>query len=114
MDPDVMLRARLVGLLSRCWELRQNLTFYDAAYVALAEALHSTLLTGDRRLARSSGPSCPIETIKSSSARRRSRCIERLTLPEPMTRDRARNRKPPLRKGIRETSGRACITAARP
>ena len=59
-------RARQVDLLSRCWELRQNLTFYDAAYVALAEALQSTLLTGDRRLARSSGHSCSIETIMSS------------------------------------------------
>jgi predicted nucleic acid-binding protein len=59
-------RARHVDLLSRCWELRDNMTCYDAAYVALAEALQSTLLTGDRRLARSSGHSCPIETIKSS------------------------------------------------
>ncbi|MGH8860118.1 MAG: type II toxin-antitoxin system VapC family toxin [Jatrophihabitantaceae bacterium] len=49
-------------LLGRCWELRQNLTFYDAAYVALAEALQVTLLTGDRRLSRAAGPSCPIET----------------------------------------------------
>jgi predicted nucleic acid-binding protein len=56
-------RARHVDLLSRCWQLRQNLTFYDAAYLALAEALESTLLTGDRRLARSSGHSCSIETI---------------------------------------------------
>lgn len=56
-------RAGHIGLLGRCWELRQILTFYDAAYVALAEALHSTLLTGDRRLARAPGPSCPIETM---------------------------------------------------
>lgn len=61
-----LLRARHVDLLSRCWELRQNLTFYDAVYVALAEALQSTLLTGDRRLARSSGHSCSIETIMPS------------------------------------------------
>jgi predicted nucleic acid-binding protein len=56
-------RAGHSHLLGRCWELRQNLTFYDAAYVALAEALQVTLLTGDRRLSRAAGPVCPIETI---------------------------------------------------
>ena len=56
-------RAAHIGLLGRCWELRQNLTFYDAAYVALAEALQVTLLTGDRRLGRATGPLCRIETI---------------------------------------------------
>ena len=38
-------------LLPRIWELRDNLTAYDAAYVALAEALEVPLLTRDRRLA---------------------------------------------------------------
>jgi predicted nucleic acid-binding protein len=38
-------------LLPRMWELRHNLTAYDAAYVALAEALEAKLLTRDRRLA---------------------------------------------------------------
>jgi predicted nucleic acid-binding protein len=52
------------ALLQRCWQLRDNLTIYDAAYVALAEALHVTLLTGDQRLARATGPNCPIEVIK--------------------------------------------------
>jgi len=37
-------------LLARVWELRTNLTAYDAVYVALAEALDATLLTRDRRL----------------------------------------------------------------
>lgn len=40
-------------LLPRIWALRANLTAYDAAYVALAEALDATLLTCDARLARS-------------------------------------------------------------
>jgi predicted nucleic acid-binding protein len=40
------------ALLPRIWELRRNLTAYDAAYVALAEALDATLLTRDGRLAR--------------------------------------------------------------
>ena len=39
-------------LLGRVWILRENLTAYDAVYVALAEALDTTLLTCDRRLAR--------------------------------------------------------------
>ncbi len=38
-------------LLPRIWQLRANLTAYDAAYVALAETLDATLLTRDRRLA---------------------------------------------------------------
>jgi predicted nucleic acid-binding protein len=38
-------------MLGRIWQLRANLTAYDAAYVALAEALHATLLTFDARLA---------------------------------------------------------------
>lgn len=50
--------------LVRCWELRDNLTIYDAAYVALAEALDVPLLTGDRRLARSTGPRCVIEVVE--------------------------------------------------
>jgi predicted nucleic acid-binding protein len=59
-------RARHVELLGRCWELRTNLTFYDAAYVALAEALRTTLLTSDRKLARAPGPSCHIEMFTPS------------------------------------------------
>src|SRR5262245_62372925 len=41
-------------LLPRVWELRSNLTAYDALYVALAEALDAPLLTRDQRLARAS------------------------------------------------------------
>ena len=57
-------RFEHTSFLVRCWDLRDNLTIYDAAYVALAEALHVPLLTGDRRLARSTGPRCAIEVIK--------------------------------------------------
>jgi predicted nucleic acid-binding protein len=42
-------------LLPRIWSLRNNLTAYDAAYVALAEALDAPLLTRDRRLAAAPG-----------------------------------------------------------
>ena len=51
-------------LLPRCWELRANLTPYDAAYVAVAEALDTTLLTADRRLADAPGPACTIEVLR--------------------------------------------------
>lgn len=46
----------------RVWALRENLTSYDAWYVALAEALPCPLVTLDRRLGRASGPSCEIVT----------------------------------------------------
>ena len=42
-------------LLNRIWQLRQNLTAYDAAYLALAEALDAVLLTCDGRLTRAAG-----------------------------------------------------------
>jgi predicted nucleic acid-binding protein len=58
-----MQRAPHRPLLVRCWQLRENLTVYDAAYVALAEALDAVLLTGDRRLATAPGPQCRIEVI---------------------------------------------------
>jgi predicted nucleic acid-binding protein len=48
-------------LLSRIWELRGGLTAYDAAYVALAEALDAPLLTRDRKLAGAAGHRARIE-----------------------------------------------------
>jgi predicted nucleic acid-binding protein len=47
----------------RIWALRDNLTPYDAAYVALAEALAAPLVTTDRRLARSRGHQAEIVEI---------------------------------------------------
>lgn len=46
---------------SRVWELRDNLTSYDAWYVALAESLGVALATLDRRLSRAPGTTCPFE-----------------------------------------------------
>jgi predicted nucleic acid-binding protein len=57
-------RAPHRPLLARCWELRDNLTVYDAAYVALAEVLKAILLTGDKRLAGATGPRCHIEVLR--------------------------------------------------
>jgi predicted nucleic acid-binding protein len=50
-------------LLERVWELRQNLTAYDAVYVALAEALVVPLVTVDARLAATPGTSAIIELL---------------------------------------------------
>ena len=57
-------RVASLRLIPRCWELRDNLTVYDAAYVALAEALAVPMLTADARLARATGPDCPIEVLR--------------------------------------------------
>lgn len=51
------------SLLERCWELRENVTAYDAAYVAVAEGLDARLVTGDERLAAAPGLRCPVEVI---------------------------------------------------
>lgn len=48
-------------LLHRTWELRDNLTAYDATYIALAEALDCAVFTADARLSRAPGIRCPIE-----------------------------------------------------
>jgi predicted nucleic acid-binding protein len=50
-------------LLARCWDLRENLTPYDAAYVALAELLGVVLLTADTHLAGAPGPQCELELL---------------------------------------------------
>lgn len=49
-------------LAERCWQLRENVTTYDAVYVALAEQLDAPLATLDRRLAAATGPRCTFAT----------------------------------------------------
>jgi predicted nucleic acid-binding protein len=56
-------RMPLPPLLNRMWELRHNITAYDAAYVALAERLEAVLITCDARLATASGPNCTFDQI---------------------------------------------------
>jgi predicted nucleic acid-binding protein len=55
-----LVRAPHQPVMDRIWALRDNLTSYDAAYVALAEALGSPLLTADVGLSRAHGPRCEI------------------------------------------------------
>jgi len=56
-------RMPLAPLLARIWQLRANVTSYDAAYVALAEYLDCALVTCDAKLASACGPRCAIELI---------------------------------------------------
>ena len=49
-------------LARRAWELRRNASSYDAAYIALAEAISAPLVTLDRRLQRAPGIVCTIDT----------------------------------------------------
>lgn len=51
------------SMLDRVWELRHNLTAYDAAYVALAETLQCPLVTGDARISRAPGLRCPVTVL---------------------------------------------------
>jgi predicted nucleic acid-binding protein len=50
-------------LLPRIWQLRNNLSAYDAAYVVLAEKLGGTLLTRDARLASAAGHNATVEVV---------------------------------------------------
>jgi len=50
----------------RVWDLRANLTVYDAWYVAIAEALGQPLVTGDRAILRAPGIRCPVIDARSS------------------------------------------------
>lgn len=50
-------------LLPRVWELRENLTAYDAVYVALTEVLGAALLTRDRRLANAASQHVRVEIV---------------------------------------------------
>lgn len=59
-----MRRVAHTPLMERCWELRANLTTYDAAYVALAELIDAPLVTLDARLADAPGPGCVIEVLQ--------------------------------------------------
>ena len=61
-----IVRYPHLSLVDRMWELRNNLTAYDAAYVALAEILEVPFVTCDARLASSPGHQAKIELFTSS------------------------------------------------
>jgi predicted nucleic acid-binding protein len=60
--PLINYRYETIGRLGQAaWTLRENVSFYDALYVALAQALSVPLLTGDSRLTRAPGLPCSVE-----------------------------------------------------
>jgi predicted nucleic acid-binding protein len=58
-----MVRYAPMLLLKRIWRLRQNLSAYDAAYVALAEELRAPLITRDQKLAAAPGHAAAVEVF---------------------------------------------------
>jgi predicted nucleic acid-binding protein len=59
----VIIQVTTAQLVDRMWALRGNLTAYDVAYVATAEALDCPLVTGDGRLAKASGIRCEVRVL---------------------------------------------------
>lgn len=58
-----LTRYPVFTLLERVWELRENLSAYDASYVALAEGLGCALVTADSRVSRAPGLTCPVTVV---------------------------------------------------
>lgn len=62
-DLDLHRHGHL-DLLTRAWQLRENVTAYDAMYIALAEALNATVVTCDAPLAKTPGHRARIEVVQ--------------------------------------------------
>jgi predicted nucleic acid-binding protein len=66
-EPLVDHRYQMTGALAAAaWGLRQNVSFYDGLYVALAAALAVPLVTADRRLSRAPGLNCVVQQVGSA------------------------------------------------
>ena len=63
LEAMALERYPTLPLMRRAYELRANVTPYDATYIALAEALQCDLLTADNRLANAPGTRCVIHVI---------------------------------------------------
>ncbi len=64
LEELAIVRYPTLRLMWRAYELRDNVTAYDAAYVALAEVLDCPLVTADARLDRASGVQCEVELVQ--------------------------------------------------
>ena len=60
----IIRRWPVTQLLDRMWELRHNVSGYDATYIALAEALGVALVTTDQKLAGAPGLRCRVEVVQ--------------------------------------------------
>jgi predicted nucleic acid-binding protein len=60
-----IMRHPTLPFMTRAYELRANVTPYDAAYIGLAETLNCELVTADARLAAAPGPRCQIRIVRS-------------------------------------------------
>jgi len=63
LEAMALERYPTLPLMRRAYELRANVTAYDATYIALAEALQCDLLTADNRLANAPGTRCAVRVI---------------------------------------------------
>ena len=63
ISPSRVITAPTGPCLPRMWELRSNLSTYDAGYVAVAESHDLTLVTADVRIAKAGVARCPVRTI---------------------------------------------------
>lgn len=63
LDDITVTRYPLGSLADRVWQLRHQLTAYDATFIALAETLAAPLVTCDRRLARAGGHHAQVEVF---------------------------------------------------
>ncbi len=63
LDASVVLEVSHLPFVHRIWQLRANLTAYDAAYVALAEEIDAPLVTRDAKLAQSPGHRAQVELV---------------------------------------------------
>jgi predicted nucleic acid-binding protein len=59
----VVIHVSAGQLVGRMWELRDNLSSYDAAYVAAAEMLGCPLITGDARLGKATSVRCAVGLV---------------------------------------------------
>ncbi len=57
-------RIDISPLLDRVWQLRENLSAYDASLVAVAEAFDAVLVTADERMAKAPGPRCRFQVVR--------------------------------------------------